>query len=312
MKEKLELILITYNRLEHLKNTLNSLFSEGSPVRELDLTILDNASDDGTEKLCTEYAGKYKNIKYVRNVKNIGGNANITRAFEIAKKEYVWVICDDDFYDWSAWREIEEALNTQKYDAVLTVNQSLRKKQELAKIIKELCFVPGGIYRTSLITSGVLQNAIANIPNLFPHLAIACHIVNINGSFYVPKKELIAVRGADRTPCEILYLRDNDAYIPLSTKNMFWGVGFINSVQMIKDKKIRASVINKCSDYGFFSFIFTRFRANKRYYGNYSRNIYLVWCGLNVWQKFQFAIALLLIAVAYFYTIFSRSRSAEE
>lgn len=306
MKEKLEIILITYNRYKHLKNTLDSLFAEECPVKELGLTILDNDSNDGTKELCMEYAAKHKNIKYIKNAKNIGGNANITRALEIAKKEYVWIICDDDFYDWSAWKEIAEAIETGKYDAILTVNKSIGEKQELAKIVKELCFVPAAIYRTSLITSGVLLNAIANIPNLFPHLAVACHIININGSFYIPKKELIPERGGDRTPCEVLYLRDNDAYIPLSTKNMFWGVGFIKSAQMIKDKKTRANVINKCSDYGFFSFIFTRFRANKRHYNNYSGNIYSVWSCLNFIQKLQFALALFLINIVYFYTIFSK------
>jgi GT2 family glycosyltransferase len=54
IKEKLQIILITYNRQRHLRNTLEALFSMESPVRDLSFTIFDNASDDGTNILCTE------------------------------------------------------------------------------------------------------------------------------------------------------------------------------------------------------------------------------------------------------------------
>ncbi|MCL2335248.1 MAG: glycosyltransferase [Endomicrobia bacterium] len=307
MKNTLEIILITYNRQAYLKDTLDSLFSAESPVKELDLTILDNASDDGTEELCRQYASKYSNIKYIKHPKNIGGNGNIARAFEIAKKEYVWIICDDDFYDWSAWPEMEAAINTKKYDVLLTVNKFPKDSEDLPKITKELCFLPGGIYKTSNITGGVLQNMYSNIQNLFPHLAAACAVVNKNGSFYVPKSELIPKRGADRTPCETLYHRDADeTYKPDVITNMFWGVGYINSLQMIRDKKVRARIINNCSHSGFFSFIFTRFRDNKRYYNNDARNRSMVWCGLNFVQKIQFAFALLLIDIIYCYIPLSK------
>lgn len=307
MKNILEIILITYNRQEYLKDTLETFFSHESPMKELDFTILDNASYDGTENLCREYASKFSNIKYIKHKTNIGGNTNIARAFEMASKKYVWIICDDDFYDWSAWPEIENAIKSDKYDILLTLNKSIKNNKDIAKIVKELCFLPGGIYKSANITSGVIQNIYANIPNLFPHLAAVCNIINKNGTFYLPEKALIPKRGADRTPCETLYLRDNDdTYKPDVTTNMFWGVGYINSLQMIEDKKMRAYIINNCSNSGFFFFIFTRIRDNKRYYGNDKRNIYSVWCGLNFTQKLQFAVALFLIDIIYFYTLFKK------
>lgn len=304
MKNILEVILITYNRKQYLKGTLEAMFNDESPIKRLnlDFTILDNDSTDGTDKLCKEYASKYQNIKYFKHKKNIGGNANIARAFEIAQKEYVWIIADDDFYDWSAWQEIENVIKTKEYDAILTLKKSIKSTTDYPKIIKELCFLPAAIYKTSTIISGVLQNAYTNIPFMFPHLAVACNIINNNGKFFLPAKDLIPKIGADRTPCEVLYLKGSDsAYKTEMVRNMFWGVGFINSVQLIKDRKLRASILNNSSNSGFFSFIFTRFRDNKRHYKGNSRNTHLVWCCLNFPQKIKFLIALLLINILYFY-----------
>ncbi|MDR1695374.1 MAG: glycosyltransferase family 2 protein [Endomicrobium sp.] len=310
MKDILGIFLITYNRDKYLKDTLESAFSAQSPLKSLDFTILDNASTDGTEALCKEYASKYPNIKYIRHNKNIGGNGNIARALATAVKEYVWVICDDDLFDWSAWPPVEEAIKSKNYDLVLTVNKFVKDKQNIAQIFKELTFLPAGIYKTSNITGGVIQNILANIPNMFPHLGAACAVINNKGKIFVPEKEVIPLRGADRTPCETLYLRDKEeaVYVPESIRNMFWAVGYINSAQMIKDKKTRAYILNNCSKSGFFAFIFTRFRDNKRYYKDNFRNMCSVWCCLNFWQKIQFAFALLLIEIVYFHCNFSSGK----
>ncbi|MDR1940827.1 MAG: glycosyltransferase family 2 protein [Endomicrobium sp.] len=315
MKNVLEIILVTYNRKQFLKNTLEAMFLPESPTVKygLDFTILDNASTDGTSELCLDYEGLYPNIRHIRRSKNIGGNANIAGAFALAKKEYVWIIADDDFYDWSAWQEIQQALDSKLYDVVLTLKKSIKNSSDYPKIIKELCFVPAGIYKTANITGGVLQNAYDNIPFKFPHLAAACAVLNKNGKFYVPQKELISKIGADRTPCEILYLRDSDgAYKPEIIKNMFWGVSYINSLQLIKDRKLRAQILNNASDSGFFSFIFTRFRDNKRYYGDNFGNILLVWKCLNFAQRIKFFAALILIEIFYFYVPFTKASKSKK
>ena len=76
----------------------------------MQITILDNASTDGTSDLIKEYFKKFPNIVHIRHNRNIGGNANIVRAFESATKEYLWILCDDDFYCWDYWNELEQAI----------------------------------------------------------------------------------------------------------------------------------------------------------------------------------------------------------
>ena len=117
MKDKLQIVLITYNRKKYLQRTFDQIFAKDSPIKDYDITILDNASTDGTSELIKEYKLKFPNINHIRHNINIGGNANICRAFELgvtSGKEYVWVLCDDDKYDFSNWHEVEREINAKK------------------------------------------------------------------------------------------------------------------------------------------------------------------------------------------------------
>ena len=162
LENKLEIILITYNRKQYLEDTLNQLFCDSSPIKNCKFTILDNCSTDGTTELIEEYTKKYSNIKHIRHNKNIGGNANITRAIEKASSEYFWILCDDDKYDWTAFNEIENAINEDK-DIILVTKELLKKKNNIGLIVRQLTFLPAGIYKTANVTSSVLHILVLSI-----------------------------------------------------------------------------------------------------------------------------------------------------
>ena len=111
LEDQLEILIPTYNRKPHITRTLTQLTAPESPVRACSITVLDNASEDGSSEVIADFANKFPNIKHIRHTKNIGGNANITRAYELARAPYVWVVCDDDSFRWEAWPEIENALS---------------------------------------------------------------------------------------------------------------------------------------------------------------------------------------------------------
>ena len=113
MENKLGIVLITYNRKNFLEETFNQIFADNSPIKNFDITVLNNNSTDGTSELINDYCKKFPNLKHVINKINIGGNANIAKAFaEYSNKDYIWVICDNDTYDWSAWQEVENAIKS--------------------------------------------------------------------------------------------------------------------------------------------------------------------------------------------------------
>lgn len=69
-----------------LKNTLDRVLGEDSPVRSCPIVVYDNHSTDGTPALLAEYARRYPNLKAVSNRRNIGLSGNICKALENASQ----------------------------------------------------------------------------------------------------------------------------------------------------------------------------------------------------------------------------------
>lgn len=64
----------TYNRAKYLKQNLDILTTQIKELHkenEVEINISDNASTDETPKIGRRYAEKFRNIRYVRNDKNI-------------------------------------------------------------------------------------------------------------------------------------------------------------------------------------------------------------------------------------------------
>lgn len=235
----LEIVLITYNRKRELTQTLNSLMASYSPVRRCPITILDNCSTDGASEVCEEFAETYENITHIRHPQNIGGNANICRAFEIATGEYVWCLSDDDGLDWSAWQEIEEAMQA-GYDGIFTTLVNLRRTKGLGGQLMESTFCPGCIYKREHITSNVLQGMYANIHNFLPHLTIGIAIVMNDGKFFIPKHEIVYQPPKFEDIPEVATANNtrgnNICYSP-SVVDKIWEIGFINVITLLDEKK---------------------------------------------------------------------------
>ena len=86
--------LPVYNAERYLAETLDSVLAQ--TYRDFVLYIADNASTDGTEAICRDYASRDSRIHYIRNPVNIGAAANYTRCFTPATSEYFrWQNADD-------------------------------------------------------------------------------------------------------------------------------------------------------------------------------------------------------------------------
>ena len=240
LKDKLEIILITYNRKPFLKRTLEQLFSEDSPIKSFKITILDNHSDDGTSELIEEYCENFPNIKHVIHSRNIGGNANIARAFEIAKSEYVWVICDDDYYNWQNWHYVEEGIQAD-HDAIVVANHNITNSSDIYEILYQSTFAPAVIYKTSMINTDVMRNMYDNIQNMFPHLAMSINVANSSRDFFVIP-ELVVINGfavdeERKERADSSFTRGNikSDLFPVSA-NMWWYVGYVNSLTLLHER----------------------------------------------------------------------------
>jgi len=94
---KVSIGLPVYNGDKYLPNALRCLM--GQDYEDFELIICDNASTDGTEAICREFAAKDGRIQYFRNQSNIGASGNYNRVFQLARGEFFkWASHDDECY----------------------------------------------------------------------------------------------------------------------------------------------------------------------------------------------------------------------
>jgi len=303
-KKFLEIILVTYNRKAHLQETFSQIFSDNSPIKDLPITILDNKSTDGSSELIEKYKSKYPNIKHIIHNKNIGGNGNIARAFELATAKYVWVLCDDDYFNWDNWPEVEKAMYNDN-DIIFLCTELIFDRTSISQLLHQATLIPACIYKTERITDTILQNIINTTHTMFGQVSLSADIlVNNPGKSFICTKDIVerGVHNEENPETTIRGSKKQDVH-PIM-QNVFWHVGFINAIQIIKDKKLRYKIIeevnfNDRNDESFLDYLFFILKYNKRHRNSSLYNILLLYSIFNLKQRIY-----LLIAVLIFYTIY--------
>lgn len=242
IEEKLEIVLITYNRSKDLDNTLKELLD--SPFSSCKITILDNSSDDETPEVCQKFQKLYSQMKVIVHPKNIGANPNILRAVETSKSLYTWIMCDDDHYDFKNCDDVIWAIESGKFDIISigapgqydwekglkTTSKELVEKGSKYFIV--FSFVPGFIFKTNLFDSMCMVEGYYNVPNMYPHFPFINKSFEENFSIFTSKKNII-IRGTK-----------NAGNLTL----IMWFKCWLGSCRMIKDRKVRRKTIYDSSD----------------------------------------------------------------
>ena len=299
--DSLEIILVTYNRKKFLKRTLGYILDDiNSPIRHLDITILDNNSNDGTFELIKNYQVEFPNLKYIKNPCNIGGGANVVKAFTLSSKKYIWVLCDDDTYDFEGFEQIEKAINDD-YDVIFTryFNKNITTEFINAS------FVPACIYKSKNITETVICNMYDNISNMFPHLALMAKCINNKNKIFIPQKEYVKNYMGNYDAHVFFRGYNIKYYIPLWRRNMFLDVGILNSLHLIESKEKRKECFLKHVCYKnceILKYISEYLKLNYLVYNNSIYNIVCLFFSLYFLQKFVFLYAFLVLYIkAIFY-----------
>lgn len=84
----------TYNYRRFLPDALESALAQ--TLRDIEIIVVDNHSDDGTMDLLAEYARRDTRVAAHRNAANLGMTANFNRCIELARGKYVKMLCADD------------------------------------------------------------------------------------------------------------------------------------------------------------------------------------------------------------------------
>lgn len=93
---KISVIITTYNRKAFLRQAIDSILTQEYP--SVEITVIDDASTDGTDELMEEAFGGESRVIYMRNTSNRGPGANRLEAFSAhGDGEYILFLDDDDY-----------------------------------------------------------------------------------------------------------------------------------------------------------------------------------------------------------------------
>jgi glycosyltransferase involved in cell wall biosynthesis len=176
--QRLEPVLITYNRSADLQRTLAAFVDAG--LTFIKMHILDNASTDETAAVVSSAQAQWSNLSYHRNTYNIGGNANILRAVEMSASEYSWIIGDDDAWQLEDISELCSVLHEGKADVIrlgwLVSSSSRGKMLEAVELVEKekmffasLSMISATIIRRDIIKRN-LPHAYMGISDAYPQL----------------------------------------------------------------------------------------------------------------------------------------------
>ena len=117
-KPLLTIAIPTYNRSAYLRELLSILFDQLVHEPRVELIICDNASPDDTPEVVEEYQRRGLELRRIRNLTNIGADANFLQCFEQARGKYVWIFGDDDIIVPGGVAVVLSCLEMKDYDLV--------------------------------------------------------------------------------------------------------------------------------------------------------------------------------------------------
>lgn len=125
MSEIVDIVIPVFNGQPYIETALKSCFEQTHSG--LRVTVIDNASTDGTAEWIEQTHGGDSRLRLVRNSTNIGMTANIQKCFESIEHPYYCFLCADDrFLSPSA---LEEAIDI------------LRKNISVGAIFSDLAYI---------------------------------------------------------------------------------------------------------------------------------------------------------------------------
>lgn len=239
--DSLQIFIVTYNRARYLRRTLTQLLAETSPVRNCEIVVLDNHSTDETRDVVKEFA-PMRNVTIVTHPRNIGGNANIVRAMELARpNSYVWTLGDDDFYDFANWHEVELAM-VRGEKAICLARYILpdERKNDVPSPLVQATFITGMIVHASLYSDTVVSEAYNAVHTLFPQMIPILSWVNRGGALFIVDRPVVFNGDDGCGEKDISYCRGSDVLeVSPYSREQTWLTGWSMVVASIRDRPLR-------------------------------------------------------------------------
>lgn len=88
MTPTLSVIMPNYNDAAYIEEALDAVLSQSFKANEI--FIVDDASTDNSLQIIQPYIEKFKNVRLLRNERNLGSNAAVNRVLPLVKDDYLF------------------------------------------------------------------------------------------------------------------------------------------------------------------------------------------------------------------------------
>lgn len=96
---KLTVYTCVYNGERYLRKCIESVINNDLfTIGEIEYILIDDFSNDKTSEICSKYAAKYDNIRYIRNNSNLGLSSSSNIAVKNCRSKYIVRLDADDFF----------------------------------------------------------------------------------------------------------------------------------------------------------------------------------------------------------------------
>lgn len=123
-----------FNGENYLAEAIDSILAQ--TFEDFEIIISDNASTDGTEKICRDYAARDSRIRYIRQDRNLGAAPNYNKTYAMAVGEYFRWHAHDDVLKNTYLEKCVEALD--RDPEVVLCNSSVAIIDENEKLVEIL------------------------------------------------------------------------------------------------------------------------------------------------------------------------------
>ena len=110
---RLSIIVPVYQAKEYLEKCINSILEQS--FVDFELILVDDGSDDGSERICNDYAKKDERVKIIRQ-ENQGVSSARNTGLDYATGKYIAFVDADDWVEKELFEESINAIEKSKAD----------------------------------------------------------------------------------------------------------------------------------------------------------------------------------------------------
>ena len=237
---KISISLVTYNNSKVIEKCINSIFNITNNI-DFETIIIDNNSSDNTVKIIKN---NFKNVKLIKNNRNIGFGAAHNIAIKLGRGKYHLVLNPDIIFTENS---IEKLLNfmEENPDVGLVSPKIIFPDGTTQYLCKRLpCLFDLGIRR---FTPGFIQNMFKNRIGYFEMRETGYNkimdVPYLSGSFMLFRKNILEkIRGFDEN--YFMYFEDADitrkigeisrtVFYPYTSVIHLWGRGTHKNIKLL-------------------------------------------------------------------------------